>query len=119
MNSWIEMGPSKLIGPEPSTALRRKNKLEINLKLRARFVELFGTKERRVRLQNGATVRNLLDALCDSPERTEKIFDNERKNLRPYVAVTKNGRFIIHLEWLDTKLSDGDNVEIFSMVSAG
>jgi len=93
--------------------------LKINVKLRARFVELFGAKEKEVQIKNGATVRELLDGLCDSPERREKIFDNDRKNLRPYVAITKNGRFIIHLDWLETELSDGDNVEIFSMVSAG
>jgi MoaD family protein len=92
--------------------------LKVNVKFSVRFREIFGADERQMELQNGANVGDLLDILCDSNARRIKLFGTG-KNLRPNVLVTKNGRFIVHLNWLDTALSDGDKVEILSLVSGG
>ena len=92
--------------------------MKVNVKFSARFREIFAIDERQIELQNGANVGDLLDILCDSNARRIKLFGTG-KNLRPNVLVTKNGRFIVHLNWLDTALSDGDKVEILSLVSGG
>jgi thiamine biosynthesis protein ThiS len=98
--------------------LEEKLVLLINVKFGPRFREVFGAEEKRIKLPKGAVVRSLLDRICDSDARRIKLFGSTDK-LRPSVAVTKNGRFIIHLRWLDTELADGDNVEIISFVSGG
>lgn len=93
--------------------------MKINLKFGGRFREIFGANEAQIDLEEGANILRLLDVLCDFPDRRAKIFDNSNINVRPSVMITKNGRFIIHLDWLQTKLLDGDKVEIFSLVSGG
>jgi len=93
--------------------------LKISLKFGGRFRETFGASEEQIDLEEGANISRLLDVLCDSPDRRAKIFDSSNINVRSFVMITKNGRFIIHLDWLRTKLLDGDKVEIFSLVSGG
>jgi MoaD family protein len=93
--------------------------LKISLKFGSRFREIFGASEVQIDLEERANILRLLDVLCDSPDRRAKIFDNSNINVRPNVAITKNGRFIIHLDWLQTELFDGDKVEIFSLASGG
>ncbi|NQU15913.1 MAG: MoaD/ThiS family protein, partial [Desulfobacteraceae bacterium] len=43
------------------------------------------------------------------------IFDKSKTKLKPTVTITRNGRFIIHLDWLDTVLADNDNVRILTL----
>ncbi|MFO7984889.1 MAG: MoaD/ThiS family protein [Desulfatiglandaceae bacterium] len=93
--------------------------MKIQLKLHGRFTQIFGAKERPVQLKDGANIRDLLDHLCDTDERRMKIFDRENKNLGPNVVVRKNGRFIIHLNWLDTSLEEGNRVEILTLHCGG
>jgi sulfur carrier protein ThiS len=92
--------------------------LKIKVKFGPRFRETFDAEEREVEIENGADVRYLLETICDSDARRIKLFGNTN-SLRPNVLVTKNGRFIIHLSWLDTGLADGDNVEVLSLMSGG
>jgi len=47
------------------------------------------------------------------------IFDKSKTKLKPTVTITRNGRFIIHLDWLDTVLADNDNVRILTLHSGG
>jgi thiamine biosynthesis protein ThiS len=72
-----------------------------------------------ISLNAGANVRDLLNVLCDTDDRRGKIFDSDGKTLKPNVVIRKNGRFIVHLNWLDTELEENDNVEILSFVSGG
>jgi molybdopterin converting factor small subunit len=93
--------------------------LKIHLKFGSIFQEIFGGREGEIDLLEGADIARLLDVLCSTPERRAKIFDPTGKNLRPYVTISKNGRFIIHLDWLQTRLSDGDRVEFFLLGAGG
>lgn len=92
--------------------------MKINVKFSARFRDIFGTNERQVELQDGANVRDLLNILCNSNDLRIKLF-GAGNNLRANVLVTKNGRFIVHLNWLETALADGDKVEILNLLSGG
>jgi len=69
-------------------------------------------------LTEGATVRDLLGYLCKSTGRGDEIFYSSA-GLKPNVTVTVNGRFIIHLNWLDTILSEGDRVKVFTLHCGG
>ncbi len=92
--------------------------MKIHVKFGSIFQAVFGEKERQIDLEAGADISRLLDVLCDTPERRAKIFDHTGKNLRPYVSISKNGSFIVHLKWLQTGLSEGDRVE-FVLLAAG
>lgn len=98
---------------------RRENTMKINLKLFPRFREVFQMTEGEISLKAGANVRDLLSVLCDTDDRRSKLFDSDGKTLRPNVVIRKNGRFIVHLNWLDTELEENDGVEILSFVSGG
>jgi molybdopterin synthase sulfur carrier subunit len=92
--------------------------LKVNVKLGTRFKDVFDKEDMQVELEEGKNVRDLLDALFDTKERRERLFSGSG-NLRSNVMVTKNRRFIIHLNWLNTALEDGDNIEIRNLVSGG
>lgn len=102
------------------------------MKFFATFRELFDA-EKEVELKSGSTIQDLLNVICDSRRRRQKIFDRSGK-LRPYVKILKNGRNIqflegVHIELegedvrfqggVHTKLDDGDVVAIFPPVGGG
>jgi len=98
---------------------RRENGMKVKVKFFPRFKEVFQMSEGEIRLKTGANVRDLLNLLCNTDDRRSKLFDSDGKTLRPNVVIRKNGRFIVHLNWLDTKLEENDGVEILSFVSGG
>jgi sulfur carrier protein ThiS len=75
--------------------------------------------ESQVELEPNATVLDLLITICQTKKKYDSIFVSADRNLRPNVTIRKNGRFIIHLDWLDTKLNEGDRVEILTLHSGG
>lgn len=93
--------------------------MKVNVKFFPRFKEVFQMSEGKISLNTGANVRELLNVLCDTEERSRKIFDSDNRALRPNVVIRKNGRFIVHLNWLDTALEENDVIEILTFVSGG
>ena len=89
------------------------------MKLYGRFADIFEAEKKNIKVEEGSDIRDLLNHLCDTDERRMKIFDVEKKNLRPNVVVRKNGRFIVHLNWLRTRLEEGDQVEILTLHCGG
>jgi len=94
--------------------------LKVQVSLKGRFKEVFQLPDPlQVEMADGGNVRDLLKLLCRRSQRSAGIFYNSDKRLKPNVSVTRNGRFIIHLNWLDTSLSDGDTVTIFTLHCGG
>ena len=93
--------------------------MKINLKLFGRFIQIFQIDEKEIRLESGATILDLLNHLCKTQERRNSIFSSTNRNLKPNVVIRINGRFIIHLNWLDTELEAGDRVEILTLHCGG
>jgi len=85
---------------------------EVTVKFSFRFRGLFGTPQRRVELEDDASVRDLLGVLCDTEERSKGIFGSDG-DLRQDVMLTKNGLFVLYLNRLDTQLENGDVVNVF------
>ena len=93
--------------------------MKVSLNLSGRFAELFDIKEDvQMAVEEGATIREVLKRLCKTKERSPEIFFSNT-GLKPNVTVTVNGRFIIHLDWLDTVLSENDRLNIFTLHSGG
>jgi thiamine biosynthesis protein ThiS len=93
--------------------------LRTTVNLSGRFRDLFGAPyELGMDLSEGATVHDLLSRLCESTGRSADIFFSSA-GLKPNVTVTVNGRFIIHLNWLDTILSEGDRIKVFTLHCGG
>lgn len=93
--------------------------MKINCKLFGRFIEIFGWDEQEVNLEEGAAVSDLLAAICKTEERHNSIFTFSDRNLKPNLVIRVNGRFIIHLNWLDTLLEEGDRVDILILHCGG
>lgn len=70
-------------------------------------------------LPDGERVIDVLDKMVEMfPELQNELFSSER-TLLPFVHVYVNGRNIIHLEDLQTKVADSDQFAVFPPVAGG
>jgi len=92
--------------------------MKVRVRFFATFRELFGGGEKEVELEDGSTIQELLNLLCDSRQRRRGMSDRSDK-LRPYIKILKNGRSIQFLGGIHTELDDGDVVAIFPPVGGG
>ena len=92
--------------------------MKVKVKFFAPFRELFGAKESEIELKGAPDVQELLNLLCDSDERRDKIFD-QFGELSSYVMILKNRQPIQILDGVRTKLEEGDEIAIFPPVSGG
>jgi len=92
--------------------------MELELRFFATFREAVGGKTLAYEVDDGATVGDALRALESEYDGLagNLIVDGE---LAPQINVLKNGREVLHLDGLDTELSDGDRVSIFPPVAGG
>jgi MoaD family protein len=92
--------------------------MKIKVKLFAGFIELFGGREKEVELEGKADIEDLLNLLCDSPKRRQKIFDDSGI-VRAYIQILKNRRPIQSLDGVHTELGEGDVVGILPPMFGG
>jgi molybdopterin converting factor small subunit len=91
--------------------------MTIQAKFFASFRDLFGGRARGVTVGGGATVREALDILCDTPERRREIFAGA--GLKPHVVIMLNGAPVGSLQGLATLLASGDTLAIFPLLGGG
>jgi MoaD family protein len=91
--------------------------LKIKIKFFSFFRDLFQAGEKDVNIERGADVQDLLNFLCDSSKKRERVF--EGRELKPYLAILKNGKHIHSLNGLETKLDEGDLIAIFPPAGGG
>lgn len=77
------------------------------------------TKTKEIEVKNCETVRELLKRLSEiyGGKFAKEVFEGE--NLSSRIIVLVNGRNIVHLENLDTKLKDEDEISLFPVVAGG
>ena len=92
--------------------------ISVQVEFHAAIQNVFGEKSTRVTQSSPLTVRKLLDVVCTSHERHEKIFDDSGQ-LRSDVTIFRNGRNIVFLEGLNTELNNGDKIALFPPVTGG
>jgi len=99
---------------------RKEFFLNININLKGRFKDTLKLPDPyRVEIEDGSDIQDLLNLLCQKTGCSVDTFFTKDMRLKPNAAVTINGRFIIHLNWLQTPLSEGDNVTIFTLHCGG
>lgn len=91
--------------------------MRIKAKFFAYFRDLFRGREVGLDLREGATVREALDTLCDSPEKRAEIFAGAE--LKPHLVVMVNGVHIHSLRGLDTVLAPEDTLAVFPFLGGG
>ncbi|MEW6263950.1 MAG: ubiquitin-like small modifier protein 1 [Thermodesulfobacteriota bacterium] len=92
--------------------------ITVEVVFHANIEKLFGEGERRITLSGQTRLRRLLETVCDSDERRQRIFD-QRGGLRSDVTILRNGRNVVFLDGLETVLNNGDKVAIFPPVYGG
>ena len=93
--------------------------MRIKVKFLATLKELFGGEEKEIEVAaGGSNILDLLNLLCDSPQRRQKIFDHSDKP-RSYIQIFKNRRPIQSLDGIHTKLAEGDVIVVVPPVFGG
>ena len=92
--------------------------MKVKVKFFTSLVKLFGGAEREVELTGGASIRDLLETLCDSEKRRREIFDDSDRPIGS-VQIFKNHRPIQSLQGVDTGLEEGDVVSMLPPVFGG
>ena len=80
-----------------------------------------GIKEEEVDVEEGAALSNLLEKISKTHgENLKKIFESDKGNvLDPTFIITVNGVLIDQLHGMNTKLKNGDRVELMTVISGG
>ena len=92
--------------------------MKVRVRFLSIFIELFGSKEKEIELEHGANIQALLNLLCDTKKRHEKIFDDSGK-VRTHIQIIKNHRPVQSLDGVSTPLGNGDSISILPPVFGG
>jgi molybdopterin synthase sulfur carrier subunit len=90
----------------------------VHIKAFANFRDILG-RDLEVNIENGSTIKELLDSLCASHQRMKSALFDESGKVREYVILMKNRKDVESLEGLKTTLSEGDEVAILPPIAGG
>ncbi len=92
--------------------------MELELRFFATFREAAGGKTVAYEVDDDATVGDVLASLEAEYEGLagNLLVDGD---LAPQINVLKNGREVLHIDGVDTELSDGDTLSVFPPVAGG
>ncbi|WP_339062009.1 ubiquitin-like small modifier protein 1 [Tepidibacillus marianensis] len=93
----------------------------MQIQLFATYRDIAKAKVIEVPASNSDTVQQLLQALIQQiPEFQSELFNDETQSrLKPHVHLFVNGRNIIHLQGLETKISLQDEIALIPPVGGG
>ncbi|WP_136600783.1 ubiquitin-like small modifier protein 1 [Salinigranum halophilum] len=92
--------------------------MHVTLKFFATFREIVGSKTIDREFEDGVTVGEVLSALESEYDDLvgELLVDGD---LKPQINVLKNGREVLHMEGIETRLEAGDTLSVFPPVAGG
>lgn len=95
--------------------------MKIKVKFFALVRELTGKREETVEVDDGSTVRTLLDRLAEEygAKFQEYLFDPGSTKPRGYLQFLVDGRNIVLMQGLDTVLKEGNSLAILPPVGGG
>ena len=82
---------------------------------------LLNKKDECFELEDGASLSELLNKLAgiNGPDFQKEVYEPGLKDVKMGFSVTVNGVLMGQIDGVDTKLSDGDNVILMSLMSGG
>ncbi|WP_137284750.1 ubiquitin-like small modifier protein 1 [Halorussus salinisoli] len=89
--------------------------MALELRFFANFREAVGQKTLEREYPDDTTVGDVLHDLAD--EYGLDLFEDG--DLRTQLSVMKNGKDVVHIEGVDTRLDDGDTLSVFPPVAGG
>ncbi|MFH0847934.1 MAG: ubiquitin-like small modifier protein 1 [archaeon] len=95
--------------------------MKVNVRLFASIRELAGTKEERLDLTEGSSVKKLLEILCKrfGLEFARYVTDLDSGLPRSQIQILVNGKSLASLKGVDTELTDGAEVALMPPVGGG
>jgi molybdopterin synthase sulfur carrier subunit len=87
----------------------------VELRFFANFREAVGQKTLEREYPNGTTVGEVLLDLVE--EHGLDVFEDG--DLRTQLSIMKNGKDVVHIDGVDTRLDDGDTLSVFPPVAGG
>ena len=92
--------------------------IKIRVKFFGPFRELFGGREMAVDFPEGTSLRQLLERLCDSPDRERETYSHA-DGLAPGVIIMIDGKPVPTSSGLETPLREGNVVAVFPFLGGG
>jgi len=90
----------------------------LKIKFLRPFKDVIGKSELELDIE-GQTLKDLIKILVDKYPKIVKELYTQNNELTEYVCIFLNDKPITALNFLDTKLKDGDNLLFFTPVSGG
>lgn len=87
----------------------------VELRFFANFREAVGQKTLEREYPDGTTVGEVLSDLVE--EYGLDVFEDGE--LRTQLSIMKNGKDVVHIDGVDTRLDDGDTLSVFPPVAGG
>ena len=83
--------------------------------------DVLGSREISLVLDEGATIRHLLNRLFETygSELKEKILDSKTENMRIQFSILLDGRNINYLDGMETKLTNGGVISLLPPAGGG
>lgn len=91
--------------------------MEVKVELPLRLARVVGTRSLNVKVESGASVRDVLSSALSKEEAYCMVVDGGE--VAPGMLVLLNERDVRVLEGLNTKVSDGDVVTVLSVTHGG
>ena len=95
-----------------------ETKITVQVDFYATAKSVFGTGSMRVNFSPPATIKKLLNTICQTSRQKTKIFHSSGR-IQKDILVLRNGRNIIFLNGSDTELQHEDIIAIFPPVAGG
>jgi len=89
--------------------------MSLELRFFANFREAVGQKTLEREYPDGTTVGEVLSDLVE--EYGLDVFEDGE--LRTQLSIMKNGKDVVHIDGVDTRLDDGDTLSVFPPVAGG
>ena len=93
--------------------------MKVTVKFYSYLRDLIGKKTMvELDLDESATISHLLNELLLDPQIKAALLD-DKQELNSDITLLKNGREIVFLDGMETKLEPGDEISIFPLVAGG
>ena len=90
--------------------------MEIEVHYFGNFRDLAKKKEQKIRLSNGATVKDMLNCLAEEYNRLQKLLFKKDRSLNDYILIMRNNR---RIKDTGERLNDRDKIYLMVAISGG